>query len=139
VKRAATAALLLAVVTGCAARSTGSDRLELRAPAWVLAGGGLTIEVLASGALAESRSSLVVAVDSQVVSRANLDAGRASIAVAAADLPAGRRSISVKTGSERSVVEVRVLPAAWAAAAAGAAALVVALAWLRRRRAAVSR
>jgi hypothetical protein len=139
VKRAATAALLLAVAGGCAARSAGSERLALRAPAWIVAGGGLTVEVRASGALAESRSSLVVAVDSQVVSRAKLEAGRASIAIAAADLPAGRRSISVKTGSERSVVELRVVPAAWAAAVAGAAAVVVALVWRRRRRAAVSR
>jgi hypothetical protein len=141
VRRAALAALLLAgaAVAGCAARSSGSDRLEMRAPSWIVSGGGLTVQVHASGALAESRSSLVVAVDSQVVSRASLEAGQASIPIAAADLPAGRRSISVKTGSERSVVVVRVVPAAWGVATAGAAVVAAGLVWRRRRRRTVSR
>jgi hypothetical protein len=137
VRRPGLAALLVAAaaVAGCTAESTGSERLSVRAPAWSLAGRGLTLEVTASGALAERRSSLVVAVDGRMVSRESVEGGRATIAIAAEALPVGRSVISVKTGSERSVVEVRVLPVAYAfGAAVAAAALLIAAVLLRRRR-----
>jgi len=131
-----------AAAIGCGGEGRGSERIALRGPAWTLAGHAVTIDVTTAGALAEQSVSLVVAVDSDVVGRLATDGASARVVVPAAHLPAGRREISVKSGSERSVLRVRVVPAAYPAAAAAllaAGALAAVVARRRRRSAGLSR
>jgi hypothetical protein len=129
---------LAAAAIGCVGEGRGSERIALRGPAWTLAGRSVTIDVTTAGALAERDVLLVVAVDSDVVGRFTTSGGRARAVVPAANLNAGGHEISVKSGSERSVLRVRVLPAAYPAAAAAllAAAALVAVVARRRRRSA---
>lgn len=140
VRLASLGALALATALGCAARGTDCERLAVRAPAWSLAGRALELEVATTGGLAERDVALLVAIGSKVVARSATADGRARIVVPADRLVVGRQSISVKTGSERCVIEVRVVP--WSRVLAAALALVVvaaAASFALRRRAAVSR
>lgn len=133
-------AAALAAAIGCSAPGTDCERLAVRAPAWSLAGRALDLDIATSGALAERDVSLSVAIGSKSVARVSTADGRARVVVPADRLAAGRQSISVKTGSERCVIEVRVVPRGLALSAALALVVVVAGgSFALRRRGAVSR
>lgn len=129
---------LAAAAAGCGGLGAGSERLSVHGPAWIVAGSSATLEIATSGGLAEHDVSLVVAVDSDVVARLGTVDGRARVVVPAARLSAGEHELAVKTGSERSVLRLRVVPATYPAAAAAALVALSFVVW-RRRRSAFSR
>lgn len=129
---------LAAAAVGCGGAAVGSDRLSVQGPAWIFAGRSATLTIATSGALAERDVSLVVAVDSDVVARVGTVDGRARVVVPAARLTVGEHEIAVKTGSERSVLRLLVVPATYPAAVAAAIVVLSLVVW-RRRRAALSR
>lgn len=141
--RAPAAAFLVALAIAGTARAVPADdevpseRLVLSGPAWSIEGRPLSLAVETRGALAERAVSLLVFVDDRHVAEAKTRDNAARIEIPAAVLPAGSRRILIKVGTERSWVEVRVLPRAWLWAGASlllAAAVVIAAAARRRRR-----
>jgi hypothetical protein len=130
---AGAAALALALaLAACTATSSGSTRLTVAGPRWVLHGFDAPLDVRVSGALAEHDVLLVVAVGSKSVDRVGTVDGRVRVVVPAAKLAVGPNLISVKTGSERRELVVQVVPLA--CAAVPAVLVIGALAAVRWRR-----
>jgi len=137
-RRLAGAAALALLASACSAPSSGSQRLAVSAPRWLVRGFDARLDITASPALAEHDALLVVAVGNKVVGRVATADGRARFEIPAASLATGPNLVSVKTGSERRELEIRVLPFAYAAAPAAIALAAVGAAVLRRRRARLS-
>lgn len=140
--RAPAAAILVALALAATARAVPaadeepSERLVLTGPAWSIEGRPLTLAVETRGALAEQAVGLLVFVDGRHVAVAKTRGNTVRVEIPAAALPAGSRRILVKTGSERSWLEVRILSRAslWAGATSLVAATVGIAAVARRRR-----
>ena len=132
---ASIAALAAVLASGCTARSEGSARLEASGPAWVLAGSPVELRVVARGALAQRRVSIVVAANANVIGSFDTGAtGEARVSVPARALRAGRNRFAIKTGSERTSLQIVVVPVLWPAAAMLLAGAGVAALLMRRRR-----
>jgi hypothetical protein len=123
-------------VPAAGAEPERSERLVLTGPTVAIEGRPLALRVETRGALSGQPVRLLVFVDDRLLDEILTDGARAHVEVPAASLAAGRRRILVKSGSERTWTEVRVLPRAWlwgaGALLLGAAAAAAALA--RRRR-----
>jgi hypothetical protein len=133
-RRLAGAAVLALAASACTAPSSGSHRLTVEGPRWLLRGFDARLEVTLSPALATYDAHLVVAVDGKIVARAATSAGRARVEIPAASLAVGPHLVSVKTGSERRELMVEVVPRAYAAVPAGIVLAVIVAAIARRRR-----
>jgi hypothetical protein len=125
-------ALAAALAAGCTARSEGSERLEATAPAWILAGTPLEIRVVTRGSIARRPVSIVVTANADVIGSFDTIDGIARAPVPARELRAGRNRFAIKTGSERTSLEIWVVP--WWAAAAPLALLAFAAGLYARRR-----
>ena len=125
--------LAVALAAGCTARSDGSERLEATAPAWILDGMPLEIRVETRGSLARRPVSIVVAANADVIGSFTTEDGVARAPVPGRELRAGRNRFAIKTGSERTSLEVLVVPW-WAPAGSLAAAGFAGWRLARRRR-----
>jgi hypothetical protein len=121
---------LALALAGCGrAASSGSERLELEAPRWWFSRLPVRIEAVPRGILAGREASLTVSVDSNVAGRWKTEGKPTTIWIPGTDLAPGSHRILVKTGSERSEVDVQLISIVWLAtplaiAAALAAALI---------------
>lgn len=118
--RATAAAIFVALAVAGTARAVPaadgevpSERLVVTGPAWSIEARPLTLAVETRGALAERPASLLVFVDGRQVAEAKTEGNTARVEVPGAALAAGSRRILIKTGSERSWIDVRVLPRLW--------------------------
>jgi hypothetical protein len=145
--RARAAAALVGVALAAAAAASPTDaqpgqsssRLAVEAPGWALEGRAVELRVEPRGALAGRPLTLTVVVDGHAVDRLASDGGRTRVRIDAGHLAPGRHRIGVKTGTEASFVELRVVArrALWlpAGVALLLAALAIRAALGRRRRA----
>jgi len=115
-------ALLALALVACMQSGSGSNRLEVRAPSWTLAGRPLVVEARTHGALELRDVTLTVVVGLKVVGRWPTHAGAAHIEVPTELVPPGRQTVTVKSGSESVAFRVRVVPV-WQAALALVGAL----------------
>jgi hypothetical protein len=124
-------------LAGCGrAAGSGSDRLRLSAPSWWFSRLPLAVEATPAGALAGREATLTVAVDANVIGRREMKKEPLTLRVPGRHLTPGVRAIAVKTGSERSVVSVRVVSVGWLATPLALGAALGAARLARRRRSA---
>lgn len=115
----------------------GSKRLVVEAPKWWFQLLPVPVAAKPAGALAGRAAGLTVAVGSNVAGRWETKGTPITIRIPANYFTVGTNRVSVKTGTERSAVDVQIVSFFWLATPALLVGLIVAyfVAALRRRRA----
>ena len=91
----------------------GSKRLAVEAPRWWFSHLPVAVEVTPSGLLEEHEVTLAVSVGSNLAGRWELKGEPETIRIPGSYFSPGRNRIAVKSGSERTVVDVAVVSVVW--------------------------